>query len=226
MNGNGLKWKLAGAAMVLLPVTLAAQNPGQTPVQQTVAPGAVGSPNTPGSSSASPSPFGQDTTPNSIAGPDVGLMQDKIFLRKATEGGYAEIQFGQLAAQKATDDSIKKYGQRMAADHTTLNSEIKPLAEQVGVRSPTKLAKDDQEQYDKLAALSGQDFDRAYLVFVVQDHRKDLRDFRTEEASTANPDLKDTVARGEQVILEHLKMGAQLAKANGVVVLRSSSPSH
>jgi putative membrane protein len=61
-------------------------------------PMAVPSQSQPNRAQQTPNPAAQDSGPN--AG-DVGqVMADKMFLRKAAEGGIAEVKFGQLAAQK------------------------------------------------------------------------------------------------------------------------------
>src|SRR5580704_17514036 len=118
------------------------------------------------------SPALQDSGPN--AG-DVGqIMQDKMFLRKAAEGGIAEVKLGQLAAQKASSDDVKAFGQKMVDDHTKLNLEIAQVADSMGVMLPKSMNKEHQAEYDKLNALSGNDFDIEYLTFMVKDHHKDL----------------------------------------------------
>ena len=100
---------------------------------------------------------------------------DKMFLKKASMGGYAEVQLGQLAAQKGNSDEVKKFGQKMVDDHTALNDQMKPFAEAAGLQPPTKLSPKDQAEYDKLNGLSGDDFDKEYLAYMVKDHHIDLR---------------------------------------------------
>jgi predicted outer membrane protein len=41
---------------------------------------------------------------------------DRTLIKKATEGGQPEVALGHLAAQKASSDEIKKFGQRMVDD--------------------------------------------------------------------------------------------------------------
>ncbi|HXC96408.1 MAG TPA: DUF4142 domain-containing protein [Edaphobacter sp.] len=165
------------------------------------------------------SPATQDSAPN--AG-DVGqLMQDKMFLRKAAEGGIAEVKLGQLAAQKANSDEVKTFAQKMVDDHTKMNNEIAQVADAMGVMLPKSMNKDDQAEYDKLNALSGDAFDTEYLTFMVKDHHKDLHEFRIEAASRTDPTLHDEVVRAASVIHEHTVMVDKLARAKGVPV-----PSH
>jgi putative membrane protein len=143
-------------------------------------------------------------------------MKDKIFLRKAAEGGMAEVQLGQLAAQKAESADVKAFGQKMVTDHTALNEQMRLVAEAMGVRTPKHLNKADQAEYERLNGLSGSDFDTEYLTFMVKDHHQDLREFREEAQNASDPALKEAVANGEKVIERHLVMVDKLAKAKGV----------
>jgi putative membrane protein len=141
-----------------------------------------------------------------------------MFLRKAAEGGMAEVKFGKLAAEKASSEDVKAFGQKMVDDHTVLNSEMASIADSMGVRLPKTINKEDQAEYDKLSGLSGSDFDTEYLTAMVKDHHQDLREFRMEVNDTQDPTLKETVERGEQVIREHTIMVDKLARDKGIPV--------
>src|ERR1700691_3689939 len=92
-----------------------------------------------------------NSQPGQMAPPDGGTqMQDKMFLHKASEGGMAEVQLGQLAAQKSSSAEVKQCGQQMVEDHTRLNEQMKPIADTLGVDAPKHLNKVDQGEYDKL----------------------------------------------------------------------------
>jgi putative membrane protein len=194
---------------IVSPVLLLAQfDPMASPASQT-------QPNRPGQQAPS-TPAMQDSAPN--AG-DLGqVMQDKMFIRKATEGGIAEVKLGQLAAQKGGSDEVKTFGQKMVDDHTKLNSALAQVADSVGVMLPKTMNKDDQAEYDKLDKLSGNDFDVEYLTFMVKDHHKDLHDFRMEAASPADQTLHEAVVKAASVIHEHAVMVDKLARARGVPV--------
>jgi putative membrane protein len=196
---------------ILSPGLLFAQfDPTATSASQTQ------SPTQPGRPQQQSSPAQQDSGPN--AG-DVGqVMQDKMFLRKAAEGGIAEVKLGQLAAQKGSSDDVKAFGQKMVEDHTKLNLEIAQVADSMGVMLPKSLNKEDQAEYDKLNALSGNDFDIEYLTFMVKDHHKDLHAFRMEAASPTDATLHNEVVKAQSVIHEHTVMVDKLARAKGIPV--------
>jgi putative membrane protein len=195
-----------GAAVLLAPLSLLAQVPTAT--------GSSAAQSQSGGQMASMNPM--DSSLNGSAGADTQLMKDKMFVRKATEGGFAEVQFSQLATQKASSDDVKKLGQKLVDDRTILDNNMKPVADELGVRSPTKMAKVDQDEMAKLNGLSGSDFDKEYLTYMLNAHRKDMHDFHTEETQTTDPALKDAVESQTKVILGHLYMVNKLALANGV----------
>lgn len=145
-------------------------------------------------------------------------MQDKIFIRKAAEGGLAEVALGQLAAEKGTSDEVKIFGQKMVTDHTAINNNMKPIAESFGVMFPRKPNKEDQAEFDKLTALSGETFDTEYLSYMVKDHHKDLREFRMEAMATTDPALREAVDKASTVIREHMMMVDKMAREKGIAV--------
>jgi putative membrane protein len=140
---------------------------------------------------------------------------DQKFVKNAAAGGMAEVKFGQLAVQKATNPDVKAFGQKMVDDHTTLGNQLMPVAQRMGITPPTQLDKKDQAEYDRLNALSGDAFDKAYVQAMVADHKKDLRDFKYEASNTNNSDLKQVAQQGAQVIQQHYQMVQKLASQVG-----------
>ena len=158
------------------------------------------------------------SAPDSTSIPDTSVqdMQDKAFLRKAAEGGMAEIQLGKLAAEKASAEDVKAFGQKMIDDHTQLNNSMAPIAQSKGVTLLNRMSKADQAEYDKLSTLSSDAFDKEYIAYLVKDHHADLREFRTEATSTTDPELKAVVDKGAQVIHDHMVHADKLAQDKGI----------
>jgi len=153
-------------------------------------------------------------------------MKDKMFLRKATEGGLAQVQLGQLASTKGESSQVRELGQKLADDHTRINAMLATAADSIGLRLPKNLSKSDQSAYDKLKSLSGESFDKEYLACMLRDHHEDLRAFRFESQMTTDPEMKATADEGAKVLREHFVMVKKLAEQNGVPVpARGSKPS-
>src|SRR3954465_12663368 len=62
--------------------------------------------------------------------------RDYKFVSDAAQGGNMEVTLGQLAVQKASEQSVREFGQRMVTDHTKANNELKQLISQKGATQP------------------------------------------------------------------------------------------
>ncbi len=140
---------------------------------------------------------------------------DKSFIKDASEGSLAEINFAKLAIEKSKDPNVLKFAHKMITDHTKLIEDMKPFAVKYDVK-PSGTPVMDHAKYQELKMKSGTDFDRAYVEAMVKDHNDDLKKFIDEENSTADPELKATVAKGEKVVFEHTKMIDDIAHMGGI----------
>jgi putative membrane protein len=168
-----------------------------------------------GANSPAMQPDGGSGSTAGAGGMNAGPAADKTFVKKALEGSMAEVQMGQLALQKSNDDQVKQFAQRMVDDHGKMVDQMKPVAEQMGVKVPEGPNKAQMKSMDKMKGLSGDAFDQAYIKDMVKDHKKDDSEFKQEAQSTQNPQLKPLVTQGAQIIETHLQQIQQIAQAKG-----------
>ena len=147
---------------------------------------------------------------------------DNEFVTKAAGGGLAEVQLGQLAAQKASNPDVKQFAQKMVDDHSRANDELKNVASQKNVTLPTDLPPEEQQLRDRLQNMSGQEFDRTYMRHMVQDHAKDVAEFQREATRGQDNDVKQFASKTLPVLQQHLKMARQVAGKVGASGARSS----
>lgn len=134
---------------------------------------------------------------------------DQQFVHKAAMGGMAEVELGNLAQQKAASDQVKQFASRMVEDHGKANDELKQIASSKSIDLPTALDKKHRGDVDKLAKLSGAQFDRAYMSHMVDDHKKDVSDFKKEASSGKDSDVKAFASKTLPTLEEHLKLAQQ-----------------
>jgi putative membrane protein len=156
-----------------------------------------------------------DSRMNAMTSPGQTAM-DKMFVKKALQGGMAEVQLGQLTLQKSNNDQVKQFAQRMIDDHTKLAEQMKPVAQQLGVSEPDGISKKDKSTIAKLQGLSGPAYDQAYIKDMIKDHKQDLSEFQTEASSGQDQTVKDAANQGSKVIAQHLQMIQQIAKDQNV----------
>jgi putative membrane protein len=139
---------------------------------------------------------------------------DKTFIRKAAQGGMAEVELGKLAQQQGSDQAVKDFGQRMVTDHQQANDKLMALAQSMNVQLPTSLDKKDQKELDKLKGLNGAAFDKAYARAMRKDHRMDIREFEHEAKSGKDTQVKQFAETTLPTLKDHLAMAEKLPGAS------------
>jgi putative membrane protein len=140
---------------------------------------------------------------------------DEHFVREAASGGTAEVELGKLAAEKATNERVKRFGQQMVADHGKANAELKTLAMKKRINTDSDLDAKSQATHDRLSQLSGAAFDKAYIEEMVADHTKDVANFRNESRSGQDADVKACAAKTLPALEEHMKMVENIHESLG-----------
>jgi len=202
---------LAGSvavAMAQSPDTGAGQQstPGQQPmpVQQT-----------PGETAPGQSMPGQGTGSTPSASPESSAV-DQAFLRKTLEDNVAQVQMSQLATQKSSSNDVKQFGQRMVQVHQELGTQLKPVATKLGVNEPKNPSKKDKQQIEKMQALSGPDFDTAFLKAMLKEQQTDVKNFNDEAQSAQDPTVQRVAKMDAPVLSQHLQVLQQIAKQHNV----------
>lgn len=131
------------------------------------------------------------------------------FAREAAIGGMSEVELGRLAAEKATDPAVKAFGQQMVDDHTKANADLRAIAAQAGVSLPDSVGSKQKKTFDKLSALSGAAFDRAYIDDMVADHKEDVAAFEKAARFSGDSPFKKFAADKLPTLREHLKMAEE-----------------
>jgi putative membrane protein len=143
---------------------------------------------------------------DSTKGPAIAVdTTDAKFAVKAANGGMAEVALGKLAQQKATDAKVKDFGAMMVTDHTKANEEFMAIAKSKNITLPATVDADEQKDADDLSKKSGADFDKAYVDKMVDDHKKDIKDFEDETKNAQDPDIKAFAVKTLPVLRMHLQ---------------------
>ena len=156
-----------------------------------------------------------------LTGPAAAQIQlvndaDREFVNKAATGGIAEVELGRIATQRAARPSVRSFGERMVTDHGRSNADLASLARSKGIEAPTALEPSQQAVRDRLSALNGNDFDRAYMSEMVRDHTEDIALFERAAETSTDPELKAWAAQSLPMLREHLALARQV---NSEVVL-------
>lgn len=136
---------------------------------------------------------------------------NRMFMTKAMQGDLAEIQIGELAQQKGTNEKVKRFGEKLATDHGANLETAKSVAQSIGATPPTAPNATQKATYDRLNKLSGPQFDRKFAQHMVQDHKKDIKEFR--HVSKKSGPIADFARQTAPKLRQHLRIAESLARS-------------
>jgi len=141
---------------------------------------------------------------------------DAQFARKAATGGMMEVELGKLAVQKASNEKVKQFGQRMIDDHSKAGDDLKGVAAKENITLPTELSPRQKAIVDRFSSMSGTAFDRAYMRDMLRDHQTDVAEFQNEANNGSNADLKSWATTTLPTLQEHLRIAKETETSLGV----------
>ena len=159
---------------------------------------------------------GNDTTKQSANTPTNGTntntnvsskplsKNDSMFVMNAAIGGMMEVDGGNVAAQNADNQRVKDFGSMMVTDHSKANDDLKNVVSSKGRTLPTSLPKDKQKMIDAMKNMKGKAFDNHYVSMMLEDHQKDVAEFKKESTKADDPDLKTWITNTLPVLQKHL----------------------
>jgi putative membrane protein len=137
-------------------------------------------------------------------------QNDRKFVRTAAQSGVAAVELGKLATEKGSSEEVKKFGQRMVEDHNRAAEQLRMIAGQKGIVVPQQLSPRDKMTRDRLAKLSGDQFDKAYITSTVKDQTQNVADFQRESQSGADSVVKDFAAKTLPELQERLQQAKEM----------------
>jgi putative membrane protein len=140
--------------------------------------------------------------------------QDRTFMIQNAEVGLAEIDAGQLAAQRATPE-IRQTAQTIVNDHQQALAQLRSLAQRYSVTLPEAPNSTQQQQAAQLQSLNGPGFDRTYLQLQIAGHEQAIAGTQQEISAGTNPDVQQYARTILPVLQKHLQMVQTAAQQLG-----------
>lgn len=138
---------------------------------------------------------------------------DKDFVKSAAESSATEVHLGKLAQDKGSTDAVKELGKQMVEAHTQTAQQLKEAAAALKVQSPAEPPRKAKKAEEKLAKLSGPDFDRAYAKLAADEEKQAVKQFEREAKNGKVAGLKDFATKSLPDAQERQKKSEELASA-------------
>jgi putative membrane protein len=150
---------------------------------------------------------------------------DSKFLEKAASADMLEVESGRLAAQKATNPQLKRFGQKMAADHAQATGKLRALAARKGVALPSVMSDDHQKKLAKLREeKAGEDFDARFRDLMVDSHEDAVSLFEHTAKDGKDPDVRAFAAKMLPKLQQHQAAANALPRIIKAPVSAPSAP--
>ncbi|MEZ2129027.1 MULTISPECIES: DUF4142 domain-containing protein [unclassified Sinorhizobium] len=134
---------------------------------------------------------------------------DKQFLSNAIKTDNAEIALGELAVQKGASDGVRSFGQTLVDDHRKAKAEAAALTADLEAKVSGNLTEDAQRELDKLKGMTGPEFDKEFVSFMVSAHEKDIAAFK-EKAGEGNRPVPVLAGKALPMLQRHLELAQSL----------------
>lgn len=153
--------------------------------------------------------FAQSSSSSSSA-PAAGSASsdDQQFITNAIEGDNSEMALGGLAMGRGSTVAVRDFGYTLVTDHRKAKVGAEDLASKYNVQVPTDLTPEAQAELQKLIGLTGTDFDQEFASYMVQDHTKDISDFKDEAKKKG--DVGSYAEKTLPTLEKHLKIAQSL----------------
>jgi putative membrane protein len=151
-----------------------------------------------------------------VAAWSADVNPDAKFYKEAAEGGMAEVELGTLAQQKASNASVKDFAAMMVSDHSAANERLKSIAQGKNIQLPSEPGMKQKATKAKLQALSGEAFDKAYVRYMIKDHKEDIEKFNHEAAQGRDDEAKAFASATLPTLHKHLDQIQTIASNAGV----------
>lgn len=140
---------------------------------------------------------------------------DQRFVNEAIRDNEAEIALANLAKEKSSSDAVKRFADRLLADHTRANNELQSIANKLGHTPSKKLINMELRTVKKFQKMEPEKFDRAFVKHMVKDHENAIKLFRKESQDGQAPEVWQFATKTLPTLEQHLKMAQDLSGETG-----------
>jgi putative membrane protein len=141
---------------------------------------------------------------------------DEAFYQALAEGGTSEVELGNLAQEKSSDQKVKDFGAMMVKDHSAANEKLQALAASKTLTLPSGAGAAGMATKAKLEMLKGGTFDKSYIKSQIKAHTATVSLLDKEISSGQDPDAKTFAQSVLPTVRAHLEAIRTIATEENV----------
>jgi putative membrane protein len=105
------------------------------------------------------------------------------FLREAIQGNYSEVTLGRVIQNRSSNPQVRHFGTMLVRDHSHGLAQAQAIAARLRLRIPATLTPQARRELVVVRHLNGRAFDREVRRYMIDDHQKDIAEFRAQVRS-------------------------------------------
>lgn len=123
-----------------------------------------------------------------------------------------ELALGEIAKRQGGAEAVKDLGHRMVTNHTAIRLILSKAAAAADAPVPDALTPEQQDEVDRIGALSGPDLDREYLWLMVERQPRAMAMYRWQYDNCDAATLKQFAVGTLPIIAVHARIADELHK--------------
>jgi putative membrane protein len=144
------------------------------------------------------------------------VRADAEFIRDVYADNQMQIQLAELAREKARNREVRQFAERMISDHTRLQNQWTAMASRNGMTAKPGMGPRHREKVEQLQKVNGRNFDRGYMVLMIQQHQDEVSYWQKEGRASRSPEVRRLVTNGLPTLEQHLAQAKQVGRQVGV----------
>jgi putative membrane protein len=138
---------------------------------------------------------------------------DNDFVIKTSSCEHACVEMAKMGEKQANSPKVKEFAARLAKDHQGCYDKLSEVIKNKKIVVVAGFEKDTKSEMDRISKLSGPDFDREFLKWVIASHKDAVARFEAQANNGKDADIakfaKDTLSG----IRAYLKEAEELANS-------------
>ncbi len=141
---------------------------------------------------------------------DLTIENDKRFLIDAVEMKYQQVMLGKLAQQRSSNEEIQGLAKLIEEGNRADKSALASLAIMKSISVPGAPPASAQAAYDTLNKSTVEDFDFAYVRFVMEGYTNAIRHFEAAATASIDKDIQSKAASMLPDMRSHLSRAKEM----------------
>jgi putative membrane protein len=151
-------------------------------------------------------------------GGNLTTMSDANLVSVLETANAGEVEYSQVAVERATDSRVREYARMMVREHGMMRDSVTGLAQRLGVTAvaPEKvndLRENLRKDLEDLRAKNGADFDKEFMAEQVDMHQETLDLLEDLDDDTNTADLQRTIEAAKVKVRAHLERAKEIKDA-------------